>query len=530
MRTVTVISVSILLTFNGKAQPTFEKFYDAGTSFRFNLTELSGQNILVGLGWARGVSRLDPLGNVLHTQYYWSDTVTGLGAIRRSGDNEFLFVAGYRKDSCSSGMTQVVDRYPLIGKMDSMGNLLAMKYYVLDQGCSNVASDAVVTNDGGMVTWGFERDFFAMKVDHNLEPQWSIYHDRPGGFQFIKELPGGDLLAGMNMDTAGAVVARLDANGNYLWCKSYIRPKGVLHDAVIGSDSSFILTGYTDSIASTNGSVPLPTNYDPKLFIMKLDGSGEVQWCKGYTSEPKWYARNGLRVVRTQNDNSMVLANIGAQNFNRPFRPFMMKVDPNGDTLWTRSAGRGGYEYSVTDLLAHSDGGFLYNGMVYGDLPGSLTGAPYIFKTDSLGHLPCWERQHPIQIVDLFPADSSFILLSGTDALALPTHMSDTIFDPITTYNGCTFTTGIPSSQRQPSTPQVRPNPNAGRFTVQFPDPLTVDSFYSVYDNQGRLLYQRPLPEGKETEEIDLSGFGKGIYLLRITNRDGVCNERVVLE
>ena len=77
---------------------------------------------------------------------------------------------------------------------------------------------------------------------------------------------------------------------------------------------------------------------------------------------------------------------------------------------------------------------------------------------------------------------------------------------------------------------QVRPNPNTGQFTVEFPDPLRAESYYSVYDSMGRLLYQRPLPAGKGTEEVDLSRFGKGTYVIKCTDKEGVYHERVVVE
>ncbi|MBK6343491.1 MAG: T9SS type A sorting domain-containing protein [Flavobacteriales bacterium] len=77
---------------------------------------------------------------------------------------------------------------------------------------------------------------------------------------------------------------------------------------------------------------------------------------------------------------------------------------------------------------------------------------------------------------------------------------------------------------------RVRPNPNTGRFTVQFTDPLMAESYYSVYDAMGKLLYQRPLPKGRQTEEVDLSRFGAGTYVIRFTDKEGSCHERVVVE
>ncbi|MBP8878543.1 MAG: T9SS type A sorting domain-containing protein, partial [Flavobacteriales bacterium] len=61
-------------------------------------------------------------------------------------------------------------------------------------------------------------------------------------------------------------------------------------------------------------------------------------------------------------------------------------------------------------------------------------------------------------------------------------------------------------------------------------DPLQAESYYSVYDTMGKLLFQRRLPTGATQEEVDLSGFSPGTYVLRFTDRDGVCYERVVLE
>nr|MCU0320234.1 T9SS type A sorting domain-containing protein [Flavobacteriales bacterium] len=90
--------------------------------------------------------------------------------------------------------------------------------------------------------------------------------------------------------------------------------------------------------------------------------------------------------------------------------------------------------------------------------------------------------------------------------------------------------TGMPAAARASHGFRVKPNPTPGRITVDLPDPLQRDSFYSVFDATGRLLYERPLPPGTTTTDIDLSRFGTGTYLLRITDPEGQRNERVVVE
>jgi len=455
MRSLTLVLLAAANTCNLIAQSTFEKLYDGLTSFTFNLTELPSHNIFVGLGPTRAVSRINSQGQIIGTHSYWADPInpiTSIGGIRMVGDNEFLFAGGVRMDSCTSETGTVWPNfYPVLGKMDSLGNILDLHCYQLNGGCRQIGSDVLPTNDGGIVTWGYDQYFFVLKAATDMQPTWAKRFNHKGGFHFIKELPGGDLLAGINMDTAGAVVARMDADGNFLWCKSYIRPKGIVHDAIIESDDSFIITGYTDS-TTLNLFTPLPAAFQPKLFMMKLDGAGTVQWCKGYDSAPnRWYTPQWSRLEKCLDGNYAVVATLGDPTYNFFYRPFFMKTDQNGDTLWTRSMGRFNYSYYARDLLATWDGGYLISGDVWGNLPGNNSSLPYLFKTDSLGHLPCWERRHPVQLLDLFPTDSSFTLTSVDGAMVHPAYVSDTTFAPITVYDVCTFTTGMPPMPRQSS-------------------------------------------------------------------------------
>ena len=76
----------------------------------------------------------------------------------------------------------------------------------------------------------------------------------------------------------------------------------------------------------------------------------------------------------------------------------------------------------------------------------------------------------------------------------------------------------------------IRPNPNTGQFIMEFSDPLLRESYYSVFDPLGKLLFQRPMPAGATLEEVDLSRFAKGTYMIKITDPEGIRHERVVLE
>ncbi|MBK7945780.1 MAG: hypothetical protein IPJ85_10920 [Flavobacteriales bacterium] len=202
----------------------------------------------------------------------------------------------------------------------------------------------------------------------------------------------------------------------------------------------------------------------------------------------------------------VVLANLGGVQDHNRFRPFLMKTDLNGDTLWTRTVGKPGYTYITQDLLPYSDGGFLLSGIIYGNMPNGTSGLMYIYKADSLGHFPCWEHAHPMEQFELFPVDSSFTLTAvDVPTTVTPVYVQDSILDPslFTTFDGCTFTTGLPDlMSRSRTKPRIRPNPNTGRFTLEVADPLIAESYYSVYDALGKLLYQRPLPTAPRWRSI----------------------------
>lgn len=74
------------------------------------------------------------------------------------------------------------------------------------------------------------------------------------------------------------------------------------------------------------------------------------------------------------------------------------------------------------------------------------------------------------------------------------------------------------------------PNPTTGRFTCTFPEPHTAARTYCVYDALGQLLDQQLLAPGQNTTEVDLSGFGAGSYLIKVSSPTQVWHAKVMLE
>ena len=517
MRYLQLVALT-LCSLTTTAQPYFQNVYAAGAGGKISLVELTNGNVLTILSNSElvnesGTSILDPSGSVSYSRCYEIDTFLVLQSVKKVSSNDLRFVGGYYKNICPSGGVRI---YPSVGKMDSLGNKSNIMYYELNGGsCTNLLGDLTITSNNEALLWGRDNKFFVIRVAHDLSPLWARRFLRNGGFKFVKELPDGDLIAGFDTDTAGASIVRLDANGGVLWCKSYLRPLGTFHDAVIAPDGSITCIGFTRTTPN-------------RLFMLKIDGSGNVVWCRGYESVLNGWAPGSMQIEKTLDNNYVILSTIQHSGSSFLNKPLLLKTDLNGDTLWSRTLGSTDYNYYTADLLVASDGSFWFSGGIEGDLPDLQTGLPQIVKADPQGHFSCQEQPHAMQIVDLFPVDSSFALTSVDGVVAYPAYVNDTASDPITTYDACVITS-IPSF-RFARKPVLRPNPNNGRFLVEFADPLMAESYYSLFDTMGKLLLQRPLPTGATLEEVDLSRFGASSYVIKFTSPDGVCYERVVVE
>lgn len=508
------------------AQSTFMRMYQSGVSYGFELNELPSGNNLVNMGNAHFI---DGSGNIISsTSYFQPNVIFASQNMRYVGGDRVLCTSATWTAPCAFGSGSYME--PVIGLMDTLGAVVTMKRYALNTNiCGGLTKGLLPMADSGVIIWGRDYSPFVLRVDGALEPIWSKRLMDAGALSFFKELPNGDLLAGINMQTAGVVVARMNSTGEVLWGKSYIRPRGVVSDAIIEQDGSIVVVGYTDSTGTTDPIfTPLPPGYNPSLFMMKLSGDGDVLWCKGYRSTTNlWYTRRDAVIRRTVDGKYAVFATLGPPNQHDWLRPYLMKTDLNGDTLWTRSMGRNNYTYLAQDLQASTDGGYLLSGIIYGNsFPAFVSSLKYIYKTDSLGHFECSERVPSMEVMDLFPVDSTVTLnmISGL-ATATPISVTDSILGPslFPTYDGCTFTTGLPPMLSRNRTMKIYPNPSGGSFTIEHLEETPITRV-DLFDAQGRVV---PITwRSANGQLLCESGVPvrSGIYMVRTVTENGRFN------
>lgn len=68
------------------------------------------------------------------------------------------------------------------------------------------------------------------------------------------------------------------------------------------------------------------------------------------------------------------------------------------------------------------------------------------------------------------------------------------------------------SSPQEASPLQLMPNPTSGQVTVRKADASPRPAEFTLLDSQGRVVYQRPWPEGQLQIDVNLSGLPDGMY------------------
>lgn len=513
------------------AQTKFKNIYYNGASG--TLYELSSLSFMYCMG--NGFARTDQSGTINFEKTYVPVTLNVLNILRQN-DNEF-YLTGLVFDTTCSPI------YPFgqhaITKSDSMGVIEWGKFYRFNNTCGSDTYYSSITSlnsvllggvVGGPTTGPFSSIIMVDSTGHLL---WSKYfYNHQGGAQFAAELTDKSVITGLNIDSGGAVLARLDSAGNQLWSKSFVRPRGFLHSILPEADGTFLVTGTTDSLRINPGD-QYPLWFHPTLFLMKLDTSGQVLWAKEYDDSTNFYDYFTLdpsKIIRLNDGSYMIYCG----KYGSPGQHIvMMHIDINGNLIWNRGHGPSGFLNQCQYIIQTSDGGFLMSEGTIGNYPNGWQGAYELIKTDSLGHSTgCFEYTENINVYPYFPVDSDVVLLSIDGATEYTANVRDTTYGPTAVYDECVLlTAGNTIAMDKTLETIVYPSPTNGKFAVrsQQHQPNREERYLTVYDSMGRIVLQKQII-GKEDTPVDLSSHSKGIYLVRITTGDHVSESKVVVE
>jgi hypothetical protein len=252
------------------------------------------------------------------------------------------------------------------------------------------------TSDGGYIVGGSK----LWKLDGSGNWVWQkSYGGRTKAIQQTSD--GGYIVA------CDALVLKLDGDGQVVWQKTYVG-SGTDHVWIESiqqtSDGGYIAAG---------GHYPFGADVD--AWVLKLDGTGNVVWQKAYDNVSR---NDSVFFVRQTSDEGYIVAvesRFNGSFDSNPLDIWILKLDGSGQIVWQKTYDNGTGD-RVSSIQQTSDGGYIMAGTTVS--PGTVYDDVWVLKLDGNGTV-IWERTYGGSNNDLASsvqqtADGGFIVAGHT--------------------------------------------------------------------------------------------------------------------
>jgi hypothetical protein len=281
--------------------------------------------------------------------------------------------------------------YIIAGHTNSFGN--DMQFYLVKTNASGdtlwtrnyggvdfeYARSAQQTSDGGYIVAGYTLSFgngyqvYLVKTNATGDTLWTRNYggtdtDRGNSVQQTRD--GGYIVAGYTWSFGNysqVYLVKTNASGDTLWTRNYGGISGNDYGTSVQqtSDGGYIVAGVTTSYGNDN-----------QVYLVKTNASGDALWSRIYGGMDYDFGNS----VQQTSDGGYIVAG-WTSSFGNPFQVYLVKTNPFGDTLWTRTYGGALDEYGNT-VRQTTDGGYIIAGEAssFGN-----SRQAYLIKTDAYG-------------------------------------------------------------------------------------------------------------------------------------------------
>lgn len=249
-------------------------------------------------------------------------------------------------------------------------------------------NSVIPTPDGQMLIAGFNItdlnsfDAYLSKVNTSGEIVWSnTFGDKgsDGFYRVINATGGGFVATGFITSTSNGrsnlLLVKVNAEGSLVWSKVFGVDSIAQGFSVAESiDGGYVVCGY------------IMNSYDDDrdIYLLKVNASGERVWTKRYGKSSGSSAYDEAYDIAPASDGSFFITGSAAGNISCCGDAFLMKVNADGDSLWSKSFQQGlGYSLAVNE-----DGTIIIGGMV------ETNGQDlYLLKSTASGEM-IWEKTY----------------------------------------------------------------------------------------------------------------------------------------
>lgn len=359
-----------------------------------------------------------------------------------------------------------------------------------------------------------EKDIYLIKSDITGNTFWrKTIGDAGSNYgKIIKQTPDyGFIICGTTY--SDGLLVKTDSSGIIQWSKKYDLSGAVWPaDIEITSDHGFLITGYTNSFGSND------------IFVIKTDSLGNILWNKiiGNT------ANDGSCDISLLPGGGFMLTGYWTNPLSSIYNMILIDFNSNGDTLWTRVYDTYAYSlgYAVSPV---SDGGFLISGRYLYNFGSSEGAYTYLVKTDSMGNTSC-----SVSSADLTLSSASFIVSNvslqqssgGVTGFinycpVYPLGLADTVI--------C-YLAGVEPGLLEKSNGELQVYPNPATDIVNISEnPENEIVMLQVFDLAGKCIYKAK-PAGGNSISIDVSGFQRGVYFVKLNGKESVKTGKLIVQ
>jgi len=270
-------------------------------------------------------------------------------------------------------------------KLDSDGQVLWTRgdWEWINEPVGGVGYSVQETSDGGYIIagatspwFGEIEDLWLIKTDSEGDTLWTRIYGGEGpdcGCSVREASDGGYIVAGYTSTDWSLWLLRTDENGDIVWTSGldeWWYGKG--YSVTETSDGGWIVTGYVEPFDDAKH----------HLIVARMDSDGDTLWTR---MEQGWFP-NGAggvgRCIQETSDGNFILIGYTSEWIGDTNDLFLVKLNPAGDTLWSRIYG-GEDEDAGYSVDQTADGGYIIAGETKSFGAGGYD--LWLLKTDSLG-------------------------------------------------------------------------------------------------------------------------------------------------
>jgi len=307
---------------------------------------------------------------------------------------------------------------------------------------------------------------------------------------------GGYLLSGLVFDPdVSAQFFRTDSLGNLIWSRRYGGDSSyaVAYDVTPTQDGGYLAVGYI---------APMGPPWDSDIYLIRLNENGDTLWTKTWGTPDNDKAHS----LKLLSDSGFIVAGYRQYSSN-PWDMYVLRLDENGDTLWTRT-----YITLDTDacrvIEVMPDGGFV------------LAGWGNIVRINALGDT-LWTKDVSsldIAIYDVFVTQNGDVIATGNADVGGPWFSN--FFLARFTDSGDTVWTRIYEGEYDAYAMSIAPAPGGGYVITGSGEPECegMDYFTDVYswrtDEDGNVLWSGCYNLTERDEPVDIIATSDGGYTI----------------